>query len=99
MTNKEFDKLLKERIVQIEKVLGSKAQEYASDLDRLHNFDIAAIISRKTKAQALWGMAMKHLVSVIDIVDSGQKPTKEIVDEKIGDLINYLILLEAIFKE
>ncbi|HSH25907.1 MAG TPA: hypothetical protein VLA13_10280 [Massilibacterium sp.] len=44
-------------------------------------------------------MATKHLVSVIDMVESNEVHDPEYIDEKIGDMINYLILLEGILKE
>lgn len=38
-------------------------------------------------------------MSVIDIAEGTLPATSATVDEKIGDSINYFILLEAIFKE
>lgn len=103
MNSNEFDVIVENRIESIRKILTKKAEEYASEEDRLHNFTMAALIENTTKEKALWGMAMKHLISVIDLIDnSGNEeklPTKEIVEEKAGDLINYLILLEAVIKE
>jgi hypothetical protein len=49
--------------------------------------------------EALWGMALKHLISVMDLVAGRLPASKATVDEKVGDLINYLILLEAVFAE
>jgi hypothetical protein len=45
---------------------------------------------------------VKHLVSVLDIVDDHAKGDKRrigLVDEKLGDAVNYLVLLEALLKE
>ncbi|MCP4127754.1 MAG: hypothetical protein GY753_11905 [Gammaproteobacteria bacterium] len=83
----------------IKKVLGTKAGEYAHGGDRLHNFKVAAAVNDVPPEQALWGMATKHLVSVMDLVAGRLVARPEMVDEKIGDMINYLILLEAILKE
>ncbi len=99
MNTQVFDAIVKNRLVQIEKVLGNKAKEYALDGDRLHNFKIAARMQGQTQAEALWGMAMKHLVSVDDLVKGRLVPTSLLVHEKLGDMINYLILLEAVFAE
>ena len=45
---------------------------------------------------------LKHEVSVLDLVEwSESEPTRiteELIDEKIGDNINYLILLEGMLK-
>ena len=95
MTNKDFEILLNERLGKIRKVLAIKQKEYATD-DRLHNFRVAARIMNVPLPQALWGMAMKHLVSIIDIIEGRIEAD---YDEKIGDMINYLILLEAALKD
>jgi hypothetical protein len=104
MNNNQFNRVVSERLGKIDSTLCSKAKEYASDTDRLHNFKVAAMLETKeqTPEQALWGMIKKHLVSVIDIIDKtalGESPSNAMRDEKIGDSINYLILLEALLIE
>lgn len=99
MKTDTFNEILEERLKAIKNTLGSKAQEYAFKDDRLHNFKVAARVSQVTIPAALWGMALKHLVSVMDLVEGQLTATPETVNEKIGDMINYLILLEAVFKE
>ena len=105
MDNNTFTKLLYARIRKIQAVLCQKGEEYSSDTDRLHNFKIAAKLSgavHVTPEQALFGMLRKHIVSVIDIIDDTRFdiiPSDELRDEKIGDCINYLILLEALLVE
>ena len=99
MLESEFENILEARINKIRETLKSKAKEYATK-DRLHNFKIAARICDVTTEQALWGMASKHLVSILDMVFDSKDttpPPPAMVDEKIGDMINYLILLEAVF--
>ena len=102
MTNKQFNKLLNRRISLIKKTLSKKAGEYASNNDRLHNFSAASKITKESKAKALHGMMLKHIVSVMDLIkykDAGVKMDNKRIDEKIGDNINFLILLEAVLKE
>lgn len=44
-------------------------------------------------------MFIKHFVSVQDIIEDLEydvKPTRELLDEKVGDAIVYLILLKAL---
>ncbi len=46
------------------------------------------------------GMVSKHIISIRDMVDDtevGIMPTDTQSNEKIGDMINYLHLLEGIF--
>ena len=47
-------------------------------------------------------MALKHLVSIDDIINDTKRdkyPTDDILDEKFGDMINYLILAKAVIIE
>jgi hypothetical protein len=101
VTNEQFDAILRERLRTIEAVLGQKAKEYARG-DRLHNFHRAAETLRCTPARALVGFWMKHVVSLLDMVDDLDKGIEWPIaawDEKLGDTINYLVLLEAIVKD
>lgn len=99
MNQQEFNELLDNRIKNIIDTLKLKGSEYAFNSDRLHNFKVAAQISNQTPEKALWGMAMKHLVSVTDLIEERLENNRHNVNEKIGDLINYLILLEALFED
>jgi hypothetical protein len=102
MTAAEFDAILSARLEKTRSVLASKAGEYASDKDRLHNFKSAAGLEGDTPADALRGMLRKHWVSIMDLCEAfairGSVPVAKI-DEKVGDAINYLCLLEAVLLE
>jgi uncharacterized protein YqfB (UPF0267 family) len=97
----EFNKVVEEQIKSIKSTLVKKAKEYATDDDRLHNFNLAGVLLDCSSVFALAGMMTKHTVSVYDIIRQYNKlgitPTNELLNEKIGDLINYLILLKAMF--
>jgi hypothetical protein len=102
ITEEEFDSIVHDRTVMIKRTLSVKAKEYRRNNDPLHNFRVAAKVGNTTEEKALWGFATKHYVSFLDIlndIEQGKLPTFEYVDEKIGDLINYLILCEASMKE
>ena len=101
MDTPTFEKIVGQRCEAIKAILASKAKEYARE-DRLHNFKRAGLFMNKTPATVCWGFAMKHFTSIADIVDDverGTPPTKALAAEKLGDAINYLILLEAILSE
>lgn len=99
MTPEAFDAVVEGRINSIRSVLEAKAREYGQT-DRLHNFKEAAAMQRCTPQRALLGMLTKHLVSVIDAtLDDTVLYQAAFWDEKIGDSVNYLILLEGILKE
>lgn len=104
MTTEEFNKIIEAALESSRNVLVSKAAEYASEDDKLHNFNKAARITGKTREECLWGFALKHLVSVTDIIDEMSKdpkyiPSRDLVIEKFGDLRNYLLLLEACIED
>lgn len=102
ITEEHFDDLVEQRCSKIGKTLIEKGKEYRRNHDPLHNFRVAAKVGNTTEEKALWGFAVKHYVSFLDIlndIERGLLPTEETVDEKIGDLINYLILVEASIKE
>lgn len=108
MTHDDFNELLESRLEKMRTTLKRKAGEYASDADRLHNFHTAALCVRKGAAEVCNGFALKHWVSIRDMLDGHiqaltslglYRTNDESVDEKLGDAINYLVLLEALLKE
>jgi hypothetical protein len=102
MTEAQFEDLVSQRLAKIQITLVKKGKEYRRNNDPLHNFRVAAKVNNTTEEKALWGFAVKHYVSFLDIlndIERGLLPKEEVVDEKIGDLINYLILCEASIKE
>ena len=102
MITERFDEILARRLTKIREILIAKGAEYSVQLDRLHNFRRAASMLGGSPEQALVGMWAKHLVSVLDMVDSidsGTTPSRALVDEKLGDTINYAILLEALITD
>jgi hypothetical protein len=98
MNNTDFEKILDTRIKAIRETLAGKAKEYAS-ADRLYNFKRAAEIDQTTPEAALKGMWLKHVVSVLDLISGKLERSEHMINEKIGDSVNYLILLEAVLKE
>ena len=98
-----FNQLLKEMLEETERVLSSKALEYASGIDRLHNFKKAAELGDCTPLRAAWLMCNKHIVSISDMVSQKEwgDATYEMSmwKEKLGDARNYLYLMQAIIAE
>lgn len=106
MNNETFEGILQFRLEQIKKTLSQKGAEYSRG-DRLSNFKGVAAARKITPEAALVGMWMKHIYSIWDMVDDIPAPAREGSypvsrhqwSEKIGDAINYLILLEALVEE
>ena len=99
MTNEMFKVMVDRRFEKCRETLIKKASEYApDDDDRLHNFNIGAAYLDCSAERYALNLLTKHLVSIRDMVASGYWD-EERIDEKIGDAMNYLLLLEAIMKE
>ena len=102
MDHEQFSQIAERRIESCRQVLVAKAKEYSRNGDRLHNFKRASAMDGTTPARSLWGMWKKHLVSIADMIDdldAGKVPSKEMVTEKLGDNINYSVLLEGLIEE
>ena len=102
MDGETFSKLIDARFRKCRSVLDTKNKEYTREEDKLYNFKRAAEMLGANPEEALLGMATKHFVSVFDLakdVDRLDDIEPGYVDEKIGDAINYLLLLEALLVE
>lgn len=99
MTQEEFNEQYDYIIGKSRDMLCRKAEEYATDNDRMHNFNVAAAVMGCLPIEALAGMMSKHTVSVYDLVhrrvQAEQSVPRETWEEKIIDHINYLVLLWA----
>jgi hypothetical protein len=101
MTGKEFKECMEETLARCVGTWSEKAGEYATS-DRLHNFKVAGAVQGTSPLSALAGMMAKHTVSIYDLVGKSEYGTEipiEMWDEKIGDHINYLILMRALLEE
>ena len=102
MNSLEFNAVFEQTLGMCRETLCAKADEYAEDDDRLHNFNIASILQGNTPIESLGGMMVKHTVSVYDLIrrtGKGAEISEAMWDEKIKDSINYLILLRGIVAE
>lgn len=101
MLSDDFNNIIDARIKIIRKTLQKKGAEYASTLDRLSNFKQAAALRQTTPLDALGGMVAKQIVSIFDMIltFTPSEPNYLLWDEKITDVINYMILLDALIIE
>ena len=102
MTTQEFNAVFEQTVEMCRQTLCHKADEYAEDDDRLHNFRVAAAVMGCDVKQALAGMMSKHTVSVYDLIrraGKGAEISDALWEEKIIDHINYLILLRGLVAE
>jgi hypothetical protein len=101
MTSETFEKIMLDQMEICSKMLSRKAELYAHG-DRLSNFKKAGNLSGETSVKACWGMMIKHIVALSDYIvslENGKLYSKEEWQEKITDIINYLILMKALLEE
>ena len=105
MTRKQFvEDVVQRRVQLIQDVLQNKNEEYAGKEDVFKAFTEALPLSfHDTKQAVAWEFMVKHLQSIKVIIEerakTGKLPNEKLLEEKIGDAINYLILIEGMFKE
>ena len=105
MTRKQFvEDVVQRRVQLIKDVLQSKNEEYAGQDDVFKAFTESLPLSfHDTKQAVAWEFMVKHLQSIKLIIEerakTGKIPDEKLLEEKIGDAINYLILIEGMFKE
>lgn len=102
MLEKDFNGVVKNRLDSTLNLLVVKGKEYRRNDNVFHNFEQAARISGSTREKAMWGFALKHEVSFWDILNDLEKgilPSVSVLEEKIGDLVTYLCIMEASIKD
>ncbi len=108
MMQEKFDEIVNCKIQVIKDSLATKGQEYVQGFDRLQAFKDAAKLRNTTCEDALGGMVSKQIVSLFSMIkiatnlanhDNYVRDTYDLWEEKITDIINYMILLDAILYE
>ena len=102
MNVKDFEKVIENIQNRIYNTIIIKAREYSRNEDRLHNFNIGADISKQSRERVLDGFLLKHYISYRDMlndIDNNKLQSVEYLEEKIGDMLVYLMLFEASVKD
>lgn len=102
VSGERFSHEITNRIEKIKEVLVKKSAEYIRRDDKLYNFNRASAILDVSRESYLMNLSMKHIQSAIDMVediDNGILHSNEYIEEKIGDIINYMIILEISLKQ
>lgn len=100
MTNEQFNEFHARKVAESTATLTNKATEYSDGDNRFHNFDTGKVLVNLVKQSdtnyyTAWCFSVKHLVSIIDILNNPERFTPEQKAEKFGDMRNYLELMEG----
>ena len=97
MTNEIFNEIVEDLINHCKDTLIRKGDEYSTEKDRLSNIRRMASLKGSSTAQATWDACIKHFASVMDQIESGVIPNEAWMNEKLGDIINYMLILKAVW--
>ena len=95
----KFSDLVQDRIKSCIETMRYKRNEYAEEQDVLRNFRDAGRVAGVPAEKALFGMWLKHLISLMDMIDGKTEYDLAMINEKFIDNHNYLYLLEALLRE
>jgi arsenate reductase-like glutaredoxin family protein len=102
MNNKEFMEMREQFHDELTQLFNKKATEYDVAASRFEHFRRAAALKKCSTAQALMDMAIKHEVSIHDMVRQltfDKHFDREAWFQKVGDLRNYCDLLWGVLTE
>lgn len=103
MQQDRFRQVVENTLIRTADLLVKKGEEYAGTEDRLSNFKRGAALTGATPEQVLFVYMSKHydsLATYIRKTAAGQAPAlSEPIEGRVDDLINYCLLLQALFAE
>ena len=98
----DFENTIKNTLESIKDLLIVKGKEYRRKKNPYHNFEVGAKKTGKTRIEILRGFALKHSISIDDMIEdfeNGTLPNVEKVNEKYNDLITYLLIEKSMMIE
>lgn len=102
LINQRFNDCIDNRLNECKELLTVKSVEYRRNGNPYHNFNVGAKFTGESSEKVLYGFLLKHLISLQDIVNDvneNKLPSKEIIAAKVSDIINYMLILEALIEE
>lgn len=96
MKDREFENTIESQMEKCIELLMKKTEEYNDNSDRLHNFKASAKLQGVKSIQALSGMMAQHIVSIYDMCNSEALYSMDMWEERIGDIINFLLNLKCL---
>lgn len=100
MTNKDFADLMQKVFDDCSKISRAKGADYTKgSADALANFKTGGSDIGVDAIKICWIFLNKHYSAITNYVKTEGKSESEPISERIKDLINYLVLLQALIIE
>jgi len=99
MLNEVFTTTVEDAFNRSKRLLIKKEKEYSNGMDRLSQFYRVGSAQDQEPTEALTGMMMKHVISILDMAKDPLVFPSKVWQEKITDLRNYTFLLDALVLE
>lgn len=100
MTNKVFYDLMEKTFRDAMVIAHAKGADYTKgSLDALANFKEGGKALGIPPEKVCWVFMNKHYQAITNYVRTGGRSESEPIEERIKDMINYLVLLQAIITE
>ncbi len=100
MTNLEFSELMQRTFDDCAKISKAKGADYTKgSQDALANFKEAGAGIGADPLDVCWIFMNKHYQAITNYVKTKGKSESEPIEERIKDLINYLVLLQGLIIE
>ena len=99
MKSAVFNELVEAQFEVCRNILFDRGAIYTTGKDRVGNFKDAASLQNILPEEALRGMVTKHIIAIYDFLGNlsiDKETPKEQWEEKITDIINYLMLLKGL---
>src|SRR5690348_62432 len=100
MTNKELYELMDSIFSKAKEIAKAKGEDYTKgSLDALANFKEGGVSIGTDPKKVCWIFMNKHYQAITNYVKTNGQSESEPISERIKDLINYLVLLQALIVE
>jgi hypothetical protein len=100
MTNKEFYDLMENTFNSAKLIAKAKGEDYTKgSADALFNFKEAGKAIDLDPKKALYIFMNKHYNAIVNYIKTNGQSESEPIDERIKDMINYLVLLRGLIIE
>ena len=100
ITHDDFENMILNLLEKVKNIMLTKGNQYNENpTDRFDQFKKASTLTKISPVKTLYGMWVKHIISLSDMISSEKQYSKELWNEKIIDNINYLLLLAGAIEE